>query len=1313
MNEILRLLRLMPLVNEQISKLACEYRIQFSTMGQQVLPKLDKEVSDFLQQSLRVINELSTEVFDRSIAMQKLTSMVHQVYPQQQHSSSSADYTDAAAAQVLVEMQHGGSSPAPDSYQNSILAAFENHPRLKRQMDNHKEYQEQIMTISAVVAAKLPLVLWTVVGRGGYGILLKGLETGPRSRIFAVKMELSDDAARRSALLREWKFLKSLEGFRNDNNPSPKLVYLFPGGCRALHEYAEIKLDGKVARFLAMEFLSPFLVPLKEEAHKAFLKDGRVIPEWRTAMRDVLDSVICLHNQGIAHLDLKPEHFMKSAGDQLRIVDYGLSQSIQNKYQLSQQKLERTIFKASNPPSMTFGFGRCGNNDTLEMLGYSQGQVGTCIYRSPGFPKSQNSSVQERMPCDFWSFGIMLLELVLCLPDNVSECQSLEEALVNAVSGRSFQFFLAFLIHQHKKGSAAHIVLSNVARVDSGNLDSETGDAAYDRIMKQRRIGVSNLLKAVFILLDPETENRPSIQKILGSAFFHEYIPFADEEYELINIGMRAEHQMIDGKLQNPLVVVLIPGQGLQALNPLRADNGDPMSGYGGECGCRITRDFRISADKHSLHVLPVGNGEQIDGSPGIKFTLRSLASSGCVGSLFASSRTDPDISMQGNVGNPQTARTNKRQYENKQGQKIWASTMHAQQVIEPGSMLKWNYNWATYCGGRMFDSTEQKERTEEYSKGIPKYVKQIVQEHRRELLAQGFKDSFRVSAVPVSSGEAAQTIEGSGSCVLAGGIAVSTETSALSDAAVSGEGSDFSPTVEFDPAFDDGFGWVVLAKCLSKRNRADTLRGRVCFFLGQNLVRMELDWQIEPVLGNGSCCIAGIAGGLAQLDLETLRLQPSLQGVDWKPVEEWAAFGHRLKNQEDLECRQLRRHICLKLWGELPKCRQHMKAPLRVNKNGDINQTNFNDALRIAKELGLAEPGDDLVKRWIVALLHHKTHFTEDAVRALLAVEFKDSLAIFFAQQRRIGDQDIHFFSHVQPWIPETALYGIGLFFIPAAEIVSQQPSSSKRSRKSESAQLAPIDSVKKLDEKNRKGLKKKNDVFENDFYSTYNGNHYEGVRVSNGVGGGLIMSKLASASKCPRALSLTADDTRIKHRLSCPQRRLALAMGLHQRLGQRSVFQIGFESSLLLTILGFCEQPTLPLMIQCIHSTYKQVSGGGADGAVKGLNGSIRAKSFTKIFEYLELDKGEAIFVDFGAADGRMMSAAQAFGADKSIGYELPENIAHKMIFQAATAKLTARYPEIKWTNAEWIAQDIDEVGTDFDFHIMFLSIMNKNFL
>ncbi len=78
---------------------------------------------------------------------------------------------------------------------------------------------------------------------------------------------------------------------------------------------------------------------------------------------------------------------------------------------------------------------------------------------------------------------------------------------------------MAFLIHQYNKGSPAHTVLSNVARVDIGKLDLETGDADYDRIMKQRRIGVSNLLKAVFKLLDPETEIDLSSRKFLVLLF--------------------------------------------------------------------------------------------------------------------------------------------------------------------------------------------------------------------------------------------------------------------------------------------------------------------------------------------------------------------------------------------------------------------------------------------------------------------------------------------------------------------------------------------------------------------------------------------------------------------------------------------------------------------------------------------------------------------------------------------------------------------------------------------------------------------------
>ncbi len=89
-----------------------------------------------------------------------------------------------------------------------------------------------------MVVAKLPLVRWTVVGRGAYGIALKRSETGRKPRKFAVKMELGNDAAERSALHREWRAFKSLEGVRDGNDPIPKLVYLFPGSTRALHEYA-------------------------------------------------------------------------------------------------------------------------------------------------------------------------------------------------------------------------------------------------------------------------------------------------------------------------------------------------------------------------------------------------------------------------------------------------------------------------------------------------------------------------------------------------------------------------------------------------------------------------------------------------------------------------------------------------------------------------------------------------------------------------------------------------------------------------------------------------------------------------------------------------------------------------------------------------------------------------------------------------------------------------------------------------------------------------------------------------------------------
>ncbi len=65
-------------------------------------------------------------------------------------------------------------------------------------------------------------------------------------------------------------------------------------------------------------------------------------------------------------------------------------------------------------------------------------------------------------------------------------------------------------------------------------------------------------------------------------------------------------------------------------------------------------------------------------------------------------------------------------------------------------------------------------------------------------------------------------------------------------------------------------------------------------------------------------------------MDLETLKEHPSLKGVDWKPVEEWAAHGHALQKNKKLLCDELRKRISLNMWNALAKCKAFMTIPLR-----------------------------------------------------------------------------------------------------------------------------------------------------------------------------------------------------------------------------------------------------------------------------------------------------------------------------------------------------------------------------------------------
>ena len=104
----------------------------------------------------------------------------------------------------------------------------------------------------------------------------------------------------------------------------------------------------------------------------------------------------------------------------------------------------------------------------------------------------------------------------------------------------------------------------------------------------------------------------------------------------------------------------------------------------------------------------------------------------------------------------------------------------------------------------------------------------------------------------------------------------------------------------------------------------------------------------------------------------------------------------------------------------------------------------------------------------------------------------------------------------------------------------------------------------------------------------------------------------------------------------------------------------------------------------IQNIYREMKRLTD-GADGGVLGVNGSIRPKGLAKILRALGV-KGKEL-VDFGAGSGRVLFAAESEGASLAIGYEFPENIGMKYVFDASIRTLAVQAKD----RVAWLGIDI----------------------
>lgn len=101
------------------------------------------------------------------------------------------------------------------------------------------------------------------------------------------------------------------------------------------------------------------------------------------------------------------------------------------------------------------------------------------------------------------------------------------------------------------------------------------------------------------------------------------------------------------------------------------------------------------------------------------------------------------------------------------------------------------------------------------------------------------------------------------------------------------------------------------------------------------------------------------------------------------------------------------------------------------------------------------------------------------------------------------------------------------------------------------------------------------------------------------------------------------------------------------------------------------------------------------GCDGAIAGINGSINAPCLAVAMQALQLKDRK--FVDLGCGDGRVLICATAvFGASSSIGYELPQNSAHEIVFEAVKNRMAKANAQLAVQSGQclWQAQDIDDL-------------------
>ena len=110
--------------------------------------------------------------------------------------------------------------------------------------------------------------------------------------------------------------------------------------------------------------------------------------------RQITDALEAAHEQGIVHRDLKPANIKITAGETVKVLDFGLAKAMEHGPGVGGQAAAQRA-----------------NSPTLSMMATQAGVVlGTAAYMSPEQAKGANADQRS----DVFSFGVVLYEMLTC-----------------------------------------------------------------------------------------------------------------------------------------------------------------------------------------------------------------------------------------------------------------------------------------------------------------------------------------------------------------------------------------------------------------------------------------------------------------------------------------------------------------------------------------------------------------------------------------------------------------------------------------------------------------------------------------------------------------------------------------------------------------------------------------------------------------------------------------------------------------------------------------------------------------------------------